>query len=72
VEEATIPLQYLKVVIAIVIMVLSSPSVWTVHFLWGILRVAIGNAWALFNEQQEMPLVQFRRIWAEHELTHNR
>jgi hypothetical protein len=46
--------------------------IWTVRFLWGIIRVAIGNAWALFNEYQDIPLVQFRRAWAVYELTHNR
>jgi len=46
--------------------------IWTVRFLWGIIRVAIGNAWALFNEHQDIPLAQFRRMWAEYELSHNR
>ena len=46
-------------------------KVWTSKFLWGLLRVLIGDAWVLYSEAGSiMKYADFRRICAEYILKH--
>ena len=43
-------------------------AVWTSRFLWGLIRIALGNAFALYCESQDIDYIQFREMWANWQL----